>query len=85
MRRTYRREDFAHLKVRYVLQREHSNTELVWDIRDHFFGSDEIRTVPQTKLFVHTVESSDLTVGEWFEHNFTADPLIRRSKCKQSA
>lgn len=73
MRRTYRREDFAHLAVRYVLRREHSNTELVWDIRDHYFGSDGTRTVSESMEFVRTVENSDLSVGEWFETEFCAD------------
>lgn len=79
MRRTYRREDYAHLKVKYILHREHTNTDLIWDIRDHYFGSDGIRTVNETNDFVRTVESSDLTVGEWFECEFYADETTRRS------
>ena len=75
MMRTYRREDFSHLAVKYVLRREHSNTELVWDIRDHFFGSDGIRTVDETNTFIRTVENSDLSVGEWFETEFCADTI----------
>ena len=75
MMRTYRREDFSHLAVKYVLRREHSNTELVWDIRDHFFGSDGIRTVDETNTFICTVENSDLSVGEWFETEFCADTI----------
>lgn len=77
MRHVYRREDYAHLAVRYILRREHTNTELVWDIRDHYFGSDGIRTVSETEAFVSTVENSDLSVGEWFETEFCAD--TRRS------
>lgn len=75
MMRTYRREDFSHLAVKYILRREHSNTELVWDIRDHFFGSDGTRTVDETNTFIRTVENSDLSVGEWFETEFCADTI----------
>ena len=65
--------EYAHRKVRYILRQEGGNPELVHTIRDHYFGQKEYVIPEEAQTFVNAVESSNLTVGEWMQFNWSGE------------
>ena len=65
--------EYAHRKVRYILRQEGGNPELVHTIRDHYFGHRDFVIPSEAQQFVRDVESSNLTVGEWMQFNWSGE------------
>ena len=65
--------EYAHRKVRYILRQEGGNPKLVQTIRDHYFGHRDFVIPSEAQQFVRDVESSNLTVGEWMQFNWSGE------------